>query len=169
MKKIVLITILILLILPGRDASAKVKDIPEVDVTEVVRRHKAAADAFIAAMILRHESIELLAQVIFWENWYTDKDKRAAYLTGAVAMNRVKSDYWPPTVKAVLYQKGQYSTTQYFFTKEIPDECYEMARDIYINGTPDVPYNVVFQATFAQGYGDWIPPINGEHFCYGRA
>ena len=171
MKKLIIILFLFLILLPGRNASAKVKGILEVDVTEVVRMHRAAADTFIAAMTLRHESIELLAQVIFWENWYTDKDKRAAYLTGAVVMNRVaRDDSWlhlngEKTVKGVVYAKGQYSTTQYFFTKEIPDECYEMARDIYTNGTPDVPKDVIFQATFKQG--PKYDVINGEWFCFG--
>lgn len=117
------------------------------------------------------EDINLLAEVMYHENWTTDKDHRAAYLTGAVVMNRVKSDKWPNTVHDVLYQKNpiQYSTTKKFFTKELPAEVYEMAEDILKNGTPDVPYNVVYQATFSQGSGDWIDPINGEHFCYGRA
>lgn len=113
--------------------------------------------------------IKLLAEIIYWENWFTDKAKIAAYRTGAVVMNRVKSPKWPNTVYDVAYERGQYSTTKYFYTKEIPEECYEMAKDIYYNGTPDVPYNVVFQATFKQGYGDWDEPINGEHFCYGDA
>ena len=117
----------------------------------------------------RQEDIELLAEVIYWENWYTDKKKRSAYLTGAVVMNRVNSPKWPNTVREVLYQRGQYTTTKYFFTEELPGEVYDMAADIIDNGTPDVPYNVVYQATFKQGYGDWIDPINGEHFCYGEA
>ena len=117
----------------------------------------------------RQEDIELLAEVIYWENWYTDKKKRSAYLTGAVVMNRVNSPKWPNTVREVLYQRGQYTTTRYFFTEELPGEVYDMAADIIDNGTPDVPYNVVYQATFKQGYGDWIDPINGEHFCYGEA
>ena len=84
-------------------------------------------------------------------------------------MNRVNSPKWPNTVREVLYQRGQYTTTKYFFTEELPGEVYDMAADIIDNGTPDVPYNVVYQATFKQGYGDWIDPINGEHFCYGEA
>lgn len=152
---------------------AKVKDMPEIDfeshISNMLQEHRIMTDRLIAYMEFKHESINLLAEVIYHENWHTDKEKRTAYLTGAVVMNRVNSPLWPNTVKTVLYQSGQYSTTKYFYTKEIPQECYDMARDIYVNGTPDVPYDVVFQATFEQGRGDWIPPINGEHFCYGRA
>ena len=112
------------------------------------------------------DDIKLLAEVIYHENWHTDKERKAAYYTGAVVMNRVKSKNWPNTVKEVVYQKRQYAVVPKLFTEKIPDECYQMAKDIYKNGTPDVPANVVYQATFVQGSGDWIDPINGEHFCY---
>lgn len=114
------------------------------------------------------KDVDLMAEVIYHENWYTDKEHKAAYLTGAVVLNRVKSKNFPNTIEGVLYQKHpiQYSTTGVFFTKEIPEECRQMAIDILAHGTPDVPENVVYQATFVQGSGDWIEPINGEHFCY---
>lgn len=113
----------------------------------------------------RERDISLLAEVIYHENWHTDKEKLTARYTGAVVMNRVNSPEWPDSVESVLYQKGQYSTTKKFFTVQLPDECYDMARDIYVNGTPDVPEDVVFQATFKQGKIWKI--INGEYFCYG--
>lgn len=111
------------------------------------------------------DDVNLMANVIYHENWYTDAEKETAYWTGAVVLNRVKSDKFPNTIHDVLYQRGQYSTTKKFFTKEIPKECYEMARKILAYGTPDVPENVVFQATFKQGKV-WKTK-NGEVFCYG--
>lgn len=113
----------------------------------------------------REREINLLAEVIYHENWHTDKEKLTARYTGAVVMNRVNSPEWPDSVESVLYQKGQYSTTKKFFTVQLPDECYDMARDIYVNGTPDVPEDIVFQATFKQGKVWKV--INGEYFCYG--
>lgn len=112
------------------------------------------------------EDIKLLAEVIYHENWHTDKDHLAAYYTGAVVINRVKSSEWPNSIHDVLYQSGQYSTTKKFYTKELPAEVYDMARDILINGTPDVPENVVFQAMFRQGKGTW-KKVNTDYFCYG--
>ena len=84
-----------------------------------------------------------------------------------VIVNRKKSKDFPNTIKEVLYQKNptQYSTTKYFFTKEIPEECYTMARNILAFGTPDVPEDVLYQATFKQGK-IWKQK-NGEIFCYG--
>ena len=111
------------------------------------------------------KDVNLLAEVMYWENWHTDSEHLTAYYTGAVVMNRVKSKNWPNTVEKTLYQKGQYSTTKKFFTQKIPEECYQMAMDILLHGTPDVPENVIFQSTFRQGSGKW-KVINGEWFCY---
>ena len=113
------------------------------------------------------EDIKLLAEVIYHENWHTDKDKLTARWTGAVVMNRVKSSKFPNTIKEVLYQKNptQYSTTKKFFTVPLPQEVYDMAEDIIRNGTPDVPETVLYQATFVQGKV-W-KRLNGEVFCFG--
>ena len=112
------------------------------------------------------EDINLLAEVMYHENWNTDSEHLAAYYTGAVVMNRVKSKEWPDTIKEVLYQKGQYSTTKKFFTKEIPAECYELAEMILRDGTPDVPENVIFQSMRKLGKGTW-KKVNTDYFCYG--
>ena len=112
------------------------------------------------------EDINLLAEVMYHENWNTDSEHLAAYYTGAVVMNRVKSKDWPNTIKEVLYQKGQYSTTKKFFTKEIPAECYELAEMILREGTPDVPENVIFQSMRKLGKGTW-KKVNTDYFCYG--
>lgn len=110
---------------------------------------------------------DLLAEVIYHENWHTDKEKKTARWTGAVVLNRVKSPKFPNTIREVLYQKNptQYSTTKYFFTVELPQEVYDMATDLLMNGTPDVPENVLYQAQFEQGVV-W-KELNGEVFCYG--
>lgn len=114
-----------------------------------------------------YEDIALLAEVMYHENWHTDKDHLTARWTGAVVLNRVKHKNYPNTIKSVLYQKNptQYSTTHKFFTVELPKECYEMAIDLLKYGSPDVPENVTFQATFRQGSGLWRE-LNGEKFCY---
>lgn len=112
------------------------------------------------------KDVNLLAEVIYWENWFTDAEKETALWTGYVVKNRVESDWFPNTVHDVIYQKGQYSTTKYFYTKEVPEECYEMARRILAFDTDEVPKNVLFQARFKQGKV-WREK-NGEIFCYGN-
>ena len=161
MKAILIATVIFLILLGGTKVQAKVDDVQEIDfqtrISEMAKTHRILMDKMIAYVEFKHESINLLAEVIYHENWYTDKDKLTAYWTGAVVMNRVKSPKFPNTVKEVLYQKKpiQYSTTGKF----------EMARDIWENGTPDVPENVLYQATFSQGK-IW-KQLNGEIFCYG--
>ena len=173
MKRFIILCILMLLLLvlavflmPAADGEAK--EVPD-DFTErvqaMIREHRIMQERLIAYMEHQRESIDLLAEVIYWENWHTDKEHLAAYYTGAVVMNRVNSKAWPDTVKGVLYQKGQYSTTKYFYTKELPAEVYEMARDIYKNGTPDVPENVIFQAM--KPLGKTWKKVNTDYFCYG--
>jgi hypothetical protein len=168
MKRIIILTALFLILLPVIQTKAKTK-VPELTFEEtvetMVREHKIMLDRLIAAWEYRQEEINLLAEVIYHENWHTDKEHLAAYYTGAVAMNRVNSKAWPNSVKEVLYQRGQYSTTKLFYTVELPEECYEMARDIYKNGTPDVPENVIFQAM--RPLGKTWKKVNTDYFCYG--
>lgn len=114
------------------------------------------------------EDLELLAQVMFFENWSTDTEREAARLTGAVVLNRVKSPNFPGTIKAVLYQKNptQYTTTHKFYSKQIPPECYKLAVHLLKYGAPDVPANVIYQSTHEEfGSGVWRE-INGEFFNY---
>ena len=114
--------------------------------------------------------VDLMAEVIYHENWYTDKNHEAAFLTGAVVKNRIDRDEpWlhlngDKSVYDVVYAKGQYSTTKKFFTEKIPDECRQMAIDILSHET-EVPKDVIYQATFKQGKIYKI--INGEYFCHG--
>lgn len=112
------------------------------------------------------EDVELLAEVIYHENWHTDPEHLAAYYTGAVVMNRVHSDDWPDTIKEVLYQRGQYSTTKKFYTVELPAECYELAERILRDGTDDVPENVIFQSMNPKLGSKVWKVINKEYFAY---
>ena len=168
MKRIIILTALFLILLPFGRSQAKSK-VPELtfeeQVKDMVRTHRLMVDRLIKDWEHRHEEINLLAEVIYHENWHTDKEHLAAYYTGAVVMNRVNSKEWPGTVKEVLYQRGQYSTTKLFYTVELPEECYEMARDIYRNGTPEVPANVIFQAM--RPLGKTWKKVNTDYFCYG--
>lgn len=132
---------------------------------EVMAMAVAVVMTAIAIFPYTYKDVNLLAEVMYWENWDTDKDHLAAYYTGAVVMNRVNSKEWANSVEGVLYQKGQYSTTKYFFTKEIPPECRKMAIDILSNGTPDVPKNVIFQSM--RPLGKVWKKVNTDYFCYG--
>lgn len=163
MKRVLFITML-LIALTGA-MPVKADDELEKLARAIAKQHKEVHARMIADWERRNEEVKLLAEVIYWENWFTDAEKRAAYLTGAVVLNRVKDKWFPNSIKEVLYQKGQYSTTKFFYTKELPSEVYDLARKIYYDGTADVPVGVLFQATFKQGKIYEI--VNGEYFCYG--
>lgn len=109
------------------------------------------------------DDLELLAQVIEHENYSTGE--RAMYLTGAVVINRMNRKGWPNTIHDVIYQKGQYSTIDKFWTRPVHQECYRIASWLLIFGCPDVPPNVVYQATFKQGSGVY-EFVKTDYFCY---
>lgn len=171
MKALLIATVIFLILLGSTKVQAKVDVVQEIDfqarISEMAKTHRILMDKMIAYVEFKHESINLLAEVAYWENWHTDKDKLTALWTMGVVKNRVESEQFPNTVKEVLYQRGQYATTKYFYTKELPEECYEMARDVWENGVPDMPDNVLFQSQQPKlGRGHW-KVLNGEYFAYG--
>lgn len=111
------------------------------------------------------EELELLAHLIGGEagaDWCSDKMK---YYVGSVALNRVASDYFPSTLEAVIFEEGQYACTWTgTFDREPTESCYEIAKDLLINGSM-LPENVIFQAEFEQGDGVYCQEQN-MIFCY---
>lgn len=106
---------------------------------------------------------ELLAQVMYWENY--NNGEEAMLLTGSVVLNRRDYCEWcPDTIEGVLYQKGQYSTTGKFYTKEIPAEVYDLAEKL-LRGGSVAPENVIYQAMFTQGSGVY-KKVGTDYFCY---
>ena len=113
--------------------------------------------------IVNHEDLELLSEVMFWEN-YSNGYEVMLY-TGSVVLNRVKHPDFPDTIREVLYQSGQYITTPKFYTKEIPKEVRDIAMHLLICGS-QAPARVIFQSTHREfGSGVW-KEINGEFFNY---
>lgn len=106
---------------------------------------------------------ELLAQVMYWEN-YSNGDE-AMLLTGSVVLNRRDHcDWCPDTIREVLYQKGQYSTTGKFFTRKIPDKVYDLADQLLEYGSI-APENVIYQSMSKQGSGVY-KKVGTDYFCY---
>lgn len=109
------------------------------------------------------QAIKLLTEVIYHEN---GGDLWKAYLTGLVVLNRVHATDFPNTVEGVLYQDHpkQYSTTNKFFTKEIPEEYYHLAIKC-MKDDGKIPRDVIYQAMFKQGHGVYWTD-GKEYFCY---
>ena len=109
------------------------------------------------------KNVILLAKLIQAENGGAKHDE-TLYLTGAVVMKRVKSRYYPNTIRKVIYQKGQYSTSNRLHKIRPNERCLEIAGDILRNGVDDLPDNLVFQSLFFQGR-KLYKKIDGEYFC----
>lgn len=149
---------LIMILRSAREAGTTMKNI-----FFIMAEREAKAEAAKEAKVMeRQEDINLLAEVMYHENHCNGK--RAMELTGSVVLNRVADPDYPDTVRAVLYQKGQYATVKSFYTERIPDYVYDIAEDLIDNGSK-APSNVVFQAMFKQGTGIY-EKIKTDYFCY---
>jgi len=126
----------------------------KMEEEEAARLEAVKEEARIAAekaskrIVLSAEERELLAQVIFWENGHNGW--KALILTGSVVLNRMFASDYPDTIKGVVYQKGQYATVPYLYTKDIPDFVYEAVDYLLENGS-QAPEDVIYQAMFIQG------------------
>lgn len=179
MRKLSFVLLLIVFVIAAANSGASageddtLEPASKKDIRQICRPAVEAFRKMIEEELpLRYEQeqadIHLLAEIMYHENWSTDKDHKAAYYTGAVILNRVTSKEFPDTIRGVIYQTKpckQYAVTDKIGTKELPQECIDMAADLIRNGAPDVPENVVYQATFYQGSGLW-KNINGEKFCF---
>lgn len=172
---VLLFVLLFILITPNTNTYSKVKDdyayisLDDREIGKVVLYNNHA-------QVIYPEKVDgydlrLLAEVMYHENGMNGKD--CMYLTGAVVINRILHDGFPDTVYDVLYQKGQYATTGKFFTKTIPTEVYEIARELLLYRAYDVPRNVIYQSMRRLGSGvykkipsSYAPTKDIEYFCY---
>ena len=154
---VLLFVLLFVLITPNANTSAKIKEdyayisLDDREVGKVVLYNNHA-------QVIYPEKVDgydlrLLAEVMYHENGMNGR--YCMYLTGAVVINRVLHDRYPNSVHEVLYQKGQYATTGKFFTKTIPTEVYEIAREVLMYQAYDVPRNVIYQSMH-KSYGSGI-------------
>ena len=111
------------------------------------------------------EAWELLAHLIFAEagsDWCEDN---MLYYTGSVVLNRIESEYFPNTMREVIYQPGQYSCINNgMIDYEYNQRAYNVAEDLLTSGSC-LPKNVLFQAQFEQGDGVYVQ-VQNMYFCY---
>lgn len=125
------------------------------------------------------EDIRILATTVYYEAGSTT-DQLREYVA-QVVLNRVASNRFPNSVKAVVTQPGQYagkyaavSTTQAAQNASSTNylSCVSAAKKAMM-GRVDMPANVLFQANFAQGSGVWKSVYfnsgwfsSTSYFCY---
>lgn len=110
---------------------------------------------------------ELLAHLIFAEAGGCTQDEML--WTGQVVLNRVDSQYFPNSIREVIFQTGQYSTTwDGRIYLEPSQECYDAAQ-LLMDGNRYIPSNVLFQTN---GYLNYTAYASTEHglkfYTYGE-
>ena len=116
------------------------------------------------------EDLCILAKDIFGEARDCPWDHQCT--VGAVVLNRVHDPRFPDTVRDVVAQPMQYSTSYLSGFDGIPTECWDAARAV-LTGEYTIPPEIVWQANFPQGSGIWwVSEVNTgwwyslTYFCY---
>ena len=124
------------------------------------------------------EDVNILADVMWLENGHTGKNeeenRQVLILTGAVVMNRTKSDstdYHPKgknSIRDVVYHKGQYcsKTRNGVGNTNTPDYVRDLAKELLAYGS-NVPEYVLYQSQNSRLGTIW-KKIAGEYFATER-
>ena len=104
----------------------------------------ARAEAAVAPELLTVEEIKLMAAAMELENGMNSD--LCVMLTGSVILNRRNSPAWPNTVKAVLFQKGQYAkhTLNNLYTVKVTERVMSLAIELALWGSIDK--EIIFQS-----------------------
>ena len=100
------------------------------------------------------ENLDIIAKVIQHEADPQWCEWEHSVAVGAVVCNRVKSPYFPDTVKAVVEQPGQYLKAYTSDFSGVSRLAYEAAKAA-IDGAHDVPANAYWQDNKVQGVYVW--------------
>lgn len=98
------------------------------------------------------ETLDIVARVVQGEAGGCPWEHQVA--VAAVVVNRVKLPYFPDTVREVVAAPGQYTTLYLSGFEKTSRQCYEAAK-VALDGTDDVPDDVIWQAEFPQGTEIW--------------
>lgn len=98
------------------------------------------------------ESLDIVARVVMGEAGGCPWEHQVA--VAAVVVNRVNSPYFADTVRDVVASPGQYTTLYLTGFDKTSRQCYEAAKTA-LDGTDDVPDDVIWQAEFPQGTEVW--------------
>lgn len=127
--------------------------------------------ALSAAWWAEQEALDIVARVVMGEAGGCPFEHQVA--VAAVVVNRVNSEYFPNTVREVVAQPYQYTLLYLSGFERTSRQCYEAAKTA-LDGTDDVPDDVIWQAEFPQGREIWwISRINTgwyastTYFCRG--
>ena len=98
------------------------------------------------------ESLDIVARVVMGEAGACPWEHQVA--VAAVVVNRIHSPMFPNTAREVVAQPNQYTPMYLYFFDHTSRQCYEAAK-VALDGTDDVPDDVIWQAEFPQGTETW--------------
>lgn len=98
------------------------------------------------------EALDITARVVMGEAGGCPWEHQVA--VAAVVVNRINSPLFPDTAREVVAQPWQYTTLYLTGFENTTRICYEAAKTA-LDGTDDVPDDVVWQAEFVQGREIW--------------
>ena len=98
------------------------------------------------------EALDIIARVVQGEAGNCPWDHQVA--VAAVVVNRINSPLFPDTAREVVAQPWQYTTLYLTGFDNTTRTCYEAAKTA-LDGTDDVPDDIVWQAEFVQGREIW--------------
>lgn len=120
------------------------------------------------------QCLELLARAIYAEAGGDDCSDETRIMVGNVILNRMRCEWYPDTMEAVLTQKRQYNT--FYWTgvvwderaskpseKEAVERAYKCAERVLL-GERLLPEDVVFQSEYIQGT-EIVAYQDGIYFC----
>lgn len=120
------------------------------------------------------QCLELLARAIYAEAGGDDCSDETRIMVGNVILNRMRCEWYPDTMEAVLTQKRQYNT--FYWTgviwnerasnpseKDAVERAYKCAERVLL-GERLLPEDVVFQSEYIQGT-EIVAHQDGIYFC----
>ena len=110
--------------------------------------------ALSAAWWQEQENLDILAKVIAHEADPRYCEWEHSVAVGVVVLNRVKSPYFPDTVKEVVAAPGQYLLNYCYGFDQTPRKAYEAAKAA-LDGDHDVPEDCYWQDCHVQGVSIW--------------
>ena len=107
-----------------------------------------------AAWWEEQESLDILAKVIAHEADPRYCEWEHSVAVGVVVLNRVKSPYFPDSVREVVAAPGQYLPSYCYGFDQTPRKAYEAAKAA-LDGDHDVPEDCYWQDCHVQGVSVW--------------
>ena len=127
------------------------------EAADILRGYGYAEDSEViralgAEWAKEQEALDIIARVVQGEAGACPVEHQIA--VAAVVVNRINSPLFPSTAREVVAQPGQYTTLYLRGFDRTTRACYEAAK-IALDGTDDVPDDVIWQAQFPQGTEVW--------------